>query len=310
MICNEVRMQYGDDILSRIGNTPLIRMGKIAPNLPEVRIYGKAEWFNPGGSVKDRSALGIVEDAIRSGALTKEKVLLDASSGNTGIAYSMICAVKGYRSSIVVPGNIGKEKLEILRAYGADVILSSPMEGTDGSQRLARKLASQDPDIYFYADQYNNSSNWKAHYEFTGQEILKQTGGEIDYFVSGLGTGGTFTGVSRLLKERKKSIRTVAVEPDSPLHGIEGLKRMDASIKPGIYDESIADEHIYVKTEDAQKMVIRAARTEGLLLGVSSGAALRACMDIAEREGRGNIVTIFPDSGQRYLGEKFWEDNL
>lgn len=310
MICNEVRMQYGDGILSRIGNTPLIRMDRIAPNLPEVRIYGKAEWFNPGGSVKDRSALGIVEDAIRSGALTKEKVLLDASSGNTGIAYSMICAVKGYRSSIVVPGNIGKEKLEILRAYGADVILSSPMEGTDGSQRLARKLASQDPDLYFYADQYNNSSNWKAHYEFTGQEILKQTGGEIDYFVSGLGTGGTFTGVSRLLKERKKSIRTVAVEPDSPLHGIEGLKRMDASIKPGIYDESIADEHIYVKTEDAQKMVIRAARTEGLLLGVSSGAALRACMDIAERDGRGNIVTIFPDSGQRYLGEKFWEDNL
>ncbi len=310
MICNEVRMQYGDDILSRIGNTPLLRLERITEGMPRVHIYAKAEWFNPGGSVKDRTALGIVDEAIVSGKLTKDKVLLDASSGNTGIAYSMICAVKGFRSTIVVPGNIGKEKLEVLRAYGAEVVLSSPMEGTDGSQRLAKKMAEQHPDLYFYADQYNNESNWKAHYLRTGREIFEQTEGEIDYFVAGLGTGGTFTGVSRLLKERNKSIRTVAVEPDSPLHGIEGLKRMDASVRPGIYDESIADEHVYVSTEDAQKTVIRAARTEGLLLGVSSGAALKACMDIAEREGRGNIVTVFPDNGQRYLGEKFWEDNL
>ena len=305
-----MRMQYGDNILGKIGNTPLLRLDRMTESMPDIRIYAKAEWFNPGGSVKDRTALSIVDDAIDSGKLTKDRVLLDASSGNTGIAYSMICAVRGLKSLIVVPGNIGKEKLEILRAYGAEIVLSNPMEGTDGSQRLARKMADEHPDLYFYADQYNNNSNWKAHYCATGQEILRQTDGEIDYFVSGLGTGGTFTGVSRLLKERKKSVRTVAVEPDSPLHGIEGLKRMDASVRPGIYDESIADEHIYVSTEDAQKMVIRAARTEGLLLGVSSGAALKACMDIAGREKRGNIVTLFPDSGQRYLGEKFWEDNL
>ncbi len=310
MIFNEIRMQYGENILGRIGNTPLLRLDRITEGMPDVHIYAKAEWFNPGGSVKDRTALGIVDEAISSGRLTRQKVLLDASSGNTGIAYAMICAVRGYRSLVVVPGNIGKEKLEMLRAYGAEIVLSSPMEGTDGSQKLARKMADEHPDLYFYADQYNNNSNWRAHYLGTGQEILRQTDGEIDYFVSGLGTGGTFTGVSRLLKERRRSVRTVAVEPDSPLHGIEGLKRMDASVRPGIYDESLADEHAFVSTEDAQKTVMMAARAEGLLLGVSSGASLKACLDIARREGRGNIVTVFPDSGQRYLGEKFWEDNL
>ncbi|MBX8631822.1 MAG: cysteine synthase family protein [Thermoplasmata archaeon] len=310
MICTELKSQYGEDILSKIGNTPLLRLGRIMELQGGAELYAKAEWFNPGGSVKDRAALRIIEDALRRGSLSDGKILLDASSGNTGIAYAMICAVKGIRSCIVVPRNIGKEKLEMLRAYGAEVVLSDPMEGTDGAQRLAKKLDDENPGMYYYADQYNNSSNWRAHYDGTGQEILRQTGGKIDYFVAGVGTGGTFTGTAKFLKEKIPSLTAVAVEPDSPLHGIEGLKRMDSSIRPGIYDETLADEHIYVKTEDAQRMVITAARKEGLLLGVSSGAALKACEDIFRREGKCSVVTVFPDSGQRYLGERFWEANL
>ncbi len=310
MICNDLRLEYGENILSRIGNTPLIKLERMFSGSSATSVFAKAEWFNPGGSVKDRAACAIIEDAVKSGSLTEEKILLDASSGNTGIAYSMICAVRGFRSAIVVPGNVGKEKLEMLRAYGSEVILSDPMEGTDGAQRLAKKMYSENPELYYYADQYNNRNNWLAHYRGTGQEIIRQTGGHVDYFVAGLGTGGTFTGTSRILKERIPGVKTIAVEPDSPLHGIEGLKRMDSSIKPGIYDERLADEHIFVRTEDAQKTVIEAARKEGLLIGVSSGAVLKACMELSEREGPSSIVTIFPDSGQRYLAEKFWEESL
>lgn len=307
MMRNNLTYDSTWSLLSRIGNTPLIAIRKTIEDHPGVRVYAKAEWFNPGGSVKDRAALRIVEDAEKAGRLTGGKVLLDASSGNTAIAYAMVCAVKGYRCKLVVPGNVAKEKLDMLRAYGAEIVLSSPLEGTDGSQAVARKLSEDNPELYFYADQYNNQSNWRAHYEGTAREIVAQTRGHFNYFVAGLGTGGTFTGISRYLKETFPEIKRVAAQPSGPFHGLEGLKRMDASVRPGIFDESLADINIEVSTEEAQQAVRKLARDEGILVGPSSGAALVACLKVAEKYGKGSFVTVFPDGGQKYLGEKFWE---
>ncbi len=304
---NNLAYDAGWSLLSRIGNTPLLALRKMTSDMPGTRIYAKAECFNPGGSVKDRAASKIIEDAEKQGLLGNGRILLDASSGNTAIAYAMICAVKGYRCRLVIPRNVAREKIEMLTAYGADLVLSDPLEGTDGAQRLARKMSEEEPELYFYADQYNNDSNWRAHYEGTAVEIVSQTRGHFDYFVAGVGTGGTFTGVSRYLREVFPEIKRVSVEPDGPFHGLEGLKRMDASIRPGIYDDTLADMHVDVTTEEAQGAVRRLARQEGLLVGPSSGAAVVACLKIAREHGGGSFVTVFPDGGQKYLGEKFWE---
>jgi cysteine synthase B len=294
-------------LLGRIGNTPLIAIRKLMAEVPDTRIYAKAEWFNPGGSVKDRAALRIVEDAEKDGRLTGEKMLLDASSGNTAIAYAMVCAVKGYRCKLVIPANVAKEKRDLLNAYGAEIVLSDPLEGTDGAQKVAKKMAQQDPELYYYADQYNNDSNWRAHYDGTAREIVAQTRGHFDYFLAGLGTGGTFTGISRYLKQEFPEVKRVAVQPDGPLHGLEGLKRMDASIRPGIFDDTLADISVEVSTEESQKLVRRLAREEGILVGPSSGAAIAACIKVSKEYGHGSFVTVFPDGGQKYLAEKFWE---
>lgn len=307
MMHNHLAYDSSWSLLGRIGGTPLIAIRKVTPDIDGARVYAKAEWFNPGGSVKDRAALRIVEDAERQGKLTHDKILLDASSGNTAIAYAMVCSVKGYRCTLVIPGNVAKEKVDMLVAYGAEIVQSDPLEGTDGSQKIAKKMWEQKPDLYFYADQYNNESNWRAHYEGTAREIIAQTRGHFDYFVAGVGTGGTFTGIARYLRETFPEIKRVAVQPDAPFHGLEGLKRMDASIRPGIFDEKLADLNVEVSTEDAQRAVRRLAREEGMLVGPSSGAALVACMKIAKEHGPGSFVTVFPDGGQKYLGEKFWE---
>jgi cysteine synthase B len=275
---------------------------------PRVEIYAKAEFQNPGGSVKDRAASAIIQQAERSGRLRSDTILLDATSGNTGIAYAMIAAVYGYRLKLCVPDNVTVERKRTLRAYGADLVLTSAMEGSDGAIREARRLNAEDPGRYFYADQYNNEANWRAHYETTGPEILEQTEGRVTHFVAGLGTSGTFMGVGRRLREYRRDIQLLSVQPDSPLHGVEGLKHMETAIRPGIYDDRLADEDVRVSTEQSHALTRRLAREEGLLVGVSSGAALAACLALAERIREGVIVTIFPDSGSRYLTERFWEE--
>ncbi len=294
------------ELLSRIGNTPLIPLRKIGRDIPGVALLAKAEWFNPGGSVKDRAAASIVADAERRGLLGKDRALLDATSGNTGVAYAMIGAAKGYRVKLCVPANASPEVLKTLRSFGAEVLLTSPLESSDGAIREARQLIKEEPHRYFYGDQYNNPANWRAHYENTGLEIWEQTEGTITHFVAGLGTSGTFTGTGRRLKEFKPSVQLVSVQPDSPLHGLEGLKHMATSIVPGIYDPSLSDLNLEVKTEDAYAMVKRLAAEEGLLVGISSGAGLAASLKIARQIERGVIVMIFPDGGSRYLDEEFW----
>lgn len=301
---------YGSEtLLERIGNTPLLALRSLFTEFA-ASVYAKAEWFNPGGSVKDRAALRIILAAEKEGMMKPGRTLIDASSGNTAIAYAMICAARGYRCKMVIPSNVSPEKIRILKAYGAEVVFSSPLEGTDGAQRMARRIAEENPDLYFYADQYNNENNWRAHYETTGREIIRQMDTHPDYFVAGIGTGGTLMGTGRLLREKVEGIRIAAVEPDVPLHGIEGLKRMDSSIRPGIYDEGFPDMHIYISTREAQRMVFEAARKEGILLGPSSGAALAACRNILMEEDAHSIVTVLPDGGQRYINEKFWEELL
>jgi len=297
----------GDDILNRIGNTPLLRLHRIGKEIPGVTLLAKAEWFNPGGSVKDRAAAGIIAAAEKAGVLTKEKILLDASSGNTAIAYAMIAAAKGYKTKLCVPSNASPSVIRSLKSYGAEVVLTSPLESSDGAIREARRLAAEEPGRYFYADQYNNPANWQAHYSSTGPEIWEQTGGEITHFVAGLGTTGTLMGTGRFLKERKPSVQVAAVQPDSPLHGLEGLKQMATSIVPGIYDEQFPNLQLEVKTEDAYTMVKRLAREEGLLTGISSGAALSAGLKLAALIKNGVMVMIFPDGGARYLDEEFWK---
>lgn len=298
-----------DDPLSLIGNTPLLRLIKVEESLGKerVEIYAKAEWFNPGGSVKDRPALWMILDGERRGLLTSDKTILDSTSGNTGIAYALIGAVKGYRVKLVVPANASEERKQILAAYGAEVIYSDSFKGSDGAIELAHRIYEEDPDAYFMPDQYNNPANPQAHYETTGVEIWEQTGGRITYFVAGIGTSGTLMGAGRRLKKLNPDIKVIAIEPDSSFHGIEGLKHVETAIKPGIYDPHFHDAKISVSTEDAYEAVKWLAKECGLLVGLSSGAALVGVIEVAKRIRGGVIVTVFPDSGDRYLSYRIWE---
>ncbi len=299
---------YGPhSILSRIGNTPLLRLQRVRPSNRSVEIFAKAEWFNPGGSVKDRAALAMIAEGERSGALSKGKTIIDATSGNTGIAYAMIGSVLGYPVSLALPANASPERKQILRAYGAELILTDPGSGTDGAQELVRELVRRDPDRFFYPDQYNNDANWLAHYETTGAEIWDQSEHAVTHFVAGVGTTGTFVGTGRKLKELNPAVTLVTVEPDSPLHGLEGMKHLATALVPGIYDPALPDIRLTVETEDAYDMVRRLAREEGLYVGVSSGAAMVACLRLAEGVPSGTIVTVFPDGGSRYGSEHFWD---
>jgi cysteine synthase B len=301
-----------EPLLSTIGNTPLLRLDKIPHKFPGVEIFAKAEYFNPGGSVKDRAALNMILDGERSGKLNHNRTILDATSGNTGIAYAMIAANRGYKVKLVLPANASMERKRILKAYGAETVLSEAAEGSDGAIRLCRQIYRADPDLYFYPDQYNNPANWKAHYEHTGPEIIRQTGGGLTHFVASMGTSGTFTGVSRRLKRELPHVRCCSAQPSSGFHGLEGLKHMPTAIVPGIYDEKLADANLWIETEHAYAMVRRLAREEGLLVGISSGANVHAaCMVARELAGRGEsgtIVTVLCDSADKYLSEPFWEE--
>ena len=286
----------------RVGGTPLVRLPAYEPKAG-VEIYAKLESRNPGGSVKDRAALAIILDGLRSGALAPGRVLLDATSGNTGIAYAMVGASLGIRVHLCVPSNVTDERKRLLQAYGATLVLTDPMEGSDGAIREAQRIAASDPARYFYADQYSNPANWRAHYNTTAPEIIQQTGGRLTHFVAGLGTSGTFVGTGRRMRENYPGVTLVSVEPDSPLHGIEGLKHMATSIVPPIYDAALADRHEAVETEEAVELARHLARRQGLLVGPSSGAALIAAQRVAQDADRAVIVVVFPDSGERYLSE-------
>ena len=301
-----------EPLLSTIGNTPLLRLDQIAREFPGVEILGKAEYFNPGGSVKDRAALNMVLDGERSGRLNHQRTILDATSGNTGIAYAMIGANLGYPVKLCLPRNASVERKRILRAYGAEMVFSDPAEGSDGAIRLCRELYRIDPDRYFYPDQYNNPANWKAHYEGTGPEIVQQTGGRLTHFVAAMGTSGTFMGVTRRLKRDLPDVQCYSAQPSSGFHGLEGLKHMPTAIVPGIYDAKLADGNLWIETEDAYRMVRRLAREEGLLVGISSGcnvhAATMLARRLAEREQPGTIVTLLCDNADKYLSERFWNE--
>ena len=289
------------EITRLIGNTPLLRIRMFEREFPGIEIYAKAEWFNPGGSVKDRAALSMIEDGERRGVLTAEKTLIDSTSGNTGIAYAMVCAAKGYRVRLVMPANVSAERKTLIAAYGAEIVYSDAGEGSDGAIRLVRELVAKDPDAYFYPDQYSNPANALAHYEGTAVEILRQTSGRVTHFIAGLGTTGTFVGTSRRLKEHHRPIQTIAVQPEDSFHGLEGLKHLPTAIVPKIWDPSLADEIWGAPTEPAYDLARAAARTEGLLVGHSSGAALWAVHRLAKTIKEGVVVTVFPDSGDRYL---------
>ena len=293
-------------IVDLVGDTPLIRLRRIERDLPGVELYAKAEWKNPGGSVKDRPALRMIQEGIASGRLVPGKVILDATSGNTGIAYAMIGAAMDYHVTLCVPENVTPERKRILRAYGAELIFTNPLEGSDGAIRAAQTINAADPEKYFYADQYNNDFNWRAHFDTTGPEIIRQAGSRLTHFVAGLGTSGTFVGVGRRLREFNAEIVLASVQPDSPLHGLEGLKHMESAIVPGIYDPALADEDVRVGTEDAYEMTRRLAQDEGLLVGISSGANLAGALQIARKGAV--MVVVFCDGGERYLSERFWEN--
>ena len=305
-------VRLGESALARIGNTPLLRLERIAEGLPGVEILAKAEWFNPGGSVKDRAAYNIVQEAMRSGQLAAGKMLLDSTSGNTGIAYAMIGAAMGFSVTLCMPSNVSVERKRILNAYGANIIYTDPDEGSDGAIRKARAVIGAEPEKYFYADQYSNPANWQAHYRTTGNEIWQQTHGRVTHFVAMMGTSGTFVGTSRRLKEFNPKIRCISLQPDSSFHGIEGAKHMATAIVPGIYDRKLADEDLAVTTEAAYATVKRLAREEGLLVGISAGGAVAGCLQIAQqlmrRRQKAVIVTVFPDSGDKYLSERFWDE--
>jgi cysteine synthases len=289
------------DITRLIGNTPLLRIRMFEREFPKVEVYAKAEWFNPGGSVKDRAALSMIEDGERSGALTHQKTIIDSTSGNTGIAYSLVGAAKGYRVKLVMPANVSAERKALVAAYGAEIIYSDPLEGSDGAIIKVREVVAEHPESYFYPDQYSNPANVRAHYEGTAVEILEQTSGRITHFVAGLGTTGTFVGTSRRLKEHDSSIHTIALQPEDSFHGLEGLKHIPTAIVPKIWDPSLADEIWGCPTEPAYDLARGVARSEGLLVGHSSGAALWAVRRLAEKIEKGVIVTVFPDSGDRYI---------
>lgn len=290
-----------------VGRTPLVRLRRFEPRAG-VRLYAKLESRNPGGSVKDRAALAIIREGERSGALGPGRAILDATSGNTGIAYAMIGAARGYRVRLALPANVTPERRRLLQVYGAELIDTDPMLGTDGAILEARRLRDAEPDACFYADQYGNPANWRAHYETTAPELLEQTGGRITHFVAGLGTSGTFVGAGRRLREAVPAIALVSVQPDSPLHGLEGLKHMASAMVPPIYDPHLADVALTIRTEDAFELTRRLAREEGLFVGPSSGAALAASLEIMEGLERGVVVTVFPDGGDRYMSERFWTD--
>jgi len=299
------------DLEKQIGNTPLLRFQRLTAHLPEnIEVYAKAEWTNPGGSVKDRAARQIIIEAEQNGNLTPGKILLDSTSGNTGIAYAMIGAAKGYGVKLFLPENASPERIAILRAYGADLVLTDPLEGSDGAILAARELIANEPETYFYADQYNNPANWRAHYLSTGPEIWHQTQGRVTHFVAGLGTSGTLMGTSRRLRELNPDVKVVSLQPDSPFHGIEGWKHMETAITPGIYDEKQADHDFGVSTEDTQAMARRLAREEGFLVGISAAAAMVGALQVAEvlaeRGEPGVVVTLFPDNAYKYLSESFW----
>lgn len=298
-------------IEDRIGNTPLVGFRRITAHLPEnVRIYAKAEWANPGGSVKDRAALNIILRAEANGWLGHGKILMDSTSGNTGIAYAMIGAARGHRVKLFLPQNVSPERIAILQAYGVDLVFTDPLEGSDGAIEAVRELASQEPHLYYYADQYNNPANWQAHYNGTAVEIWKQTRGTITHFLTGLGTTGTLVGNGRRLKAYNPNVQVVSMQPDSPFHGLEGLKHIPTAIRPGIYDDTIADQNVTVATEEAYTMARRLAREEGYLVGISAAANMVATVRLAEQladEGKSaTIVTIFCDNGYKYLSERFW----
>jgi cysteine synthase B len=295
----------------RVGNTPLLRLDRIARDFPNIQLLGKAEWLNPGGSVKDRAASNIVNLARAAGKLGPGKTLLDATSGNTGIAFAMLGAALAFPVALCMPENVSVERKRILHAYGAKVIFTDPGDGSDGAIRKARELYAQHPDKYFYADQYSNDANWQAHYHGTANEIWQQSEGRVTHFVAMMGTSGTFVGTSRRLKELNPAIQCISLQPDSPFHGIEGAKHMASAIVPKIYDPSIADEDLGISTEDAYNVAVRLAREEGLLVGISAGAAVAGCLQIAARlkkDERAVFVTIFPDSGDKYLSERFWQE--
>jgi cysteine synthase B len=317
-LTNSATRSLGTPLLDRIGNTPLIRLERIAAHLPGIQILGKAEWANPGGSVKDRAASGIVADAIERGLLTPGlgnsggKHLLDATSGNTGIAYAMLGAAMAFPVTLCVPSNVSPERKHILQAYGANVVWTDPADGSDGAIRKARALAAEEPEKYFYANQYGNDANWRAHYLGTANEIWEQTEGQITHFVAGLGTSGTFVGTTRRLKELNPAIQCISMQPDSPFNGLEGLKHMATAIVPPIYDPALADRNVEMETEASYAMAKRLGRTEGLLVGVSAAAAVATCLRIAEEEAAAGkeavIVTILCDSADKYLSERFWNE--
>jgi len=304
----------GQSLLERIGNTPLLRFDQLTVQLPGITLLGKAEWHNPGGSVKDRAAANIVAEGRRSGRFSAGKILLDATSGNTGIAYAMLGAAAGFPVTLCMPQNVSAERKKILRAYGANIIYTDPGEGSDGAIRKARELAATDPDLYFYADQYSNDANWLAHYHGTANEIWQQTEGSITHFVSMLGTSGTFMGVTRRLRELNPKVRCISLQPDAAFHGIEGAKHMPSAIVPRIYDPLLADANLEIATEEAYAMCRRLARECGLLLGISAAAGIAGSLRVAEQIRRENdrqamIVTILCDSGDKYLSERFWTES-
>src|ERR1700675_3204726 len=301
----------GQSLLDCIGNTPLLRLERIGPNYPNVEFYGKAEWFNPGGSVKDRPALEMVREAERTGKLKPGQTILDATSGNTGIAYAMIAAALGYRVKLCLPASASEERKKILKAFGAELVFTPGDEGSDGAILRAREIIAAEPGKYFYVDQYGNASNWRAHYKTTANEIWEQTAGRITHFVAGLGTSGTFVGTTRRLKELNPAIRCISLQPDASFHGLEGWKHMATAIVPGIYDAKLADANLEVGTEEAYRLVKRAAREEGLLLSPSAAAALLGCFAVAAclpKKRNAVIVTVFADSAAKYLNERFWDE--
>jgi cysteine synthase B len=303
----------GHSLIERIGNTPLLRLDALTGDLPGVALLGKAEWYNPGGSVKDRAAANIVAEAQRSGKLSPGKILLDATSGNTGIAYAMLGAAEGFPVTLCMPENVSRERKQILHGYGANILYTDPADGSDGAIRMARELAAKHPDQYFYADQYSNEANWKAHYNGTANEIWQQTQGRLTHFVAMLGTSGTFVGTTRRLKELNPAVKCISLQPDSSFHGIEGAKHMASAIVPKIYDATLADQNLEISTEDAYALARKLSRGAGLLIGISAAAAVVGCLKIAQelRLKKGQeavIVTILCDSGDKYLSERFWNE--
>jgi cysteine synthase B len=311
-VAPKTAIQSAHSLLGQIGNTPLIRLAKVDEDLPGVEIYAKAEFFNPGGSVKDRAGLNMILEGERSGALTKDHVLLDATSGNTGIAYAMICSIKGYRVKLCLPANASHERKQILKAYGAEMVFSDPGEGSDGAILLCQKIFAAGEEKYFYPDQYGNPANWRAHFEGTGAEIIRQTDGRITHFVTSMGTSGTFTGTSRRLKRDVPGVKCISAQPSSGFHGLEGLKHMPTAIVPAIYDPTLADDNLWIETEDAYAMTRWLGRHEGLLVGMSSGANVHAARAVGNKLAAagesGVVVTMLCDGATKYLSEPFWND--